>query len=72
MPGLLAREGEVDGSALVQFDFKLPGTVADLPPQNNAVHEGVRRDAESREQVNRFLMPGGKVEAVCGGVCNGG
>jgi hypothetical protein len=76
VPGLLAREGEVDGSALVQFDFKLPeplpGTVADLPPQNNAVHEGVRRDAESREQVNRFLMPGGKVEAVCGGVCYGG
>ncbi|HYO65745.1 MAG TPA: hypothetical protein VEU33_06650, partial [Archangium sp.] len=76
VPGLLAREGEVDGSALVQFDFKLPeplpGTVADLPPQNNAVHEGVRRDAESRDQVNRFLMPGGKVEAVCGGVCYGG
>lgn len=76
VPGLLAREGEVDGSALVQFDFKLPeplpGTVADLPPQNNAVHDGVRRDAESREQVNRFLMPGGKVEAVCGGVCYGG
>ncbi|OJT18140.1 hypothetical protein BO221_42390 [Archangium sp. Cb G35] len=76
VPGLLLREGEVDGSALVQFDFKLPdplpGTVADLPPENNAVHEGVRRDAESREQVNRFLTPGGKVEAVCGGICYGG
>jgi hypothetical protein len=76
VPGLPGREGEVDGSALVQFDFKvpepLPGTVADLPPQNNAVHDGVRRDAESREQVNRFLMPGGKVEAVCGGICYGG
>ncbi|AKJ02425.1 hypothetical protein ATI61_108188 [Archangium gephyra] len=76
VPGLLLSEGEVDGSALVQFDFKLPeplpGTVADLPPQNNAVHEGVRRDAESRDQVNRFLTPGGKVEAVCGGICYGG
>lgn len=76
VPGLLGSEGAVDGSALVQFDFKvpepLPGTVADLPPQNNVVHEGVRRDAESREQVNRFLMPGGKVEAVCSGICYGG
>jgi hypothetical protein len=76
VPWLPPQEGEVDGSALVQFDFKLPeplpGTVADLPPQDNGVHEAVRRDTESREQVNRFLMPGGKVEALCGGVCYGG
>jgi hypothetical protein len=33
---------------------------------------GVWRDAESRKQVNRFLMPGGKIEAVRGGICYGG
>ncbi len=76
VPMLPAEEGSVAGSALVQFDYRLPaplpGTFADLPAADNAVHEGVRRDANGREQVDRFLRPGGQVEGTCGGICFGG
>lgn len=76
VPMLPAEEGTVEGSALVQFDFglpsPLPGTVADLPAADNAVHEGVRRDDDGREQVDRFLRPNGQVEVTCDGICLGG
>ena len=76
VPQLPAQQGTIFDSALVQFDFglpaPLPGTVADLPTQDNAVHEGVRRDDEGRAQVDRFLMPGGQIEATCAGICRGG
>lgn len=76
VPMLPGQEGVIDGSALVQFDFglaaPLPGTVADLPAQDNAVHEGVRRDDEGRAQVDLFLRPGGQVEVTCSGICRGG
>ncbi|WNZ61183.1 hypothetical protein QEG98_35610 [Myxococcus sp. MxC21-1] len=76
VPMLPAEEGAVEGSALVQFDFglppPLPGTVADLPAADNAVHEGVRRDDDGREQVDRFLRPDGQVEVTCDGICLGG
>ncbi|WP_224248341.1 hypothetical protein [Hyalangium gracile] len=66
VPALPREPGALEGSALVQFDFQLPeplpGTVADLPAQDNPVHEGVRRDAAGRAQVDRFLQPGGRVE----------
>jgi len=66
VPELPHQQGTLDGSALVQFDFQLPeplpGTVADLPSQDNPVHEGVRRDTGGRDQVDRFLRPDGKVE----------
>jgi hypothetical protein len=66
VPALPHQQGTLDGSALVQFDFQLPeplpGTVADLPSQDNPVHEGVRRDTGGRDQVDRFLRPDGKVE----------
>jgi hypothetical protein len=67
VPALPHQQGAVEGSALVQFDFQLPeplpGTVADLPSQDNPVHEGVRRDTAGRDQVDRFLRPDGRVEA---------
>ncbi|WP_305849525.1 hypothetical protein [Pyxidicoccus parkwayensis] len=77
VPMLAADEGTLVGSGLVQFDFglpaPLPGTVADLPAQDNAVHEGVRRDDEGRAQVDRFLRPQGRIENTCGGaICQGG
>ncbi|WP_408889130.1 hypothetical protein ACJ2CR_34220 [Myxococcus faecalis] len=75
VPELPAVEGVLDGAALVQFDFglpsPLPGTVANLPADDNPVHEGVRRNTKGREQVDLFLRPDGKVEATCGGVCLG-
>ena len=76
VPLLPVQEGAIEGSALVQFDFglpaPLPGTVADLPTQDNPVHEGVRRDDEGRDQVDRFLRPDGRVEVTCDGICRGG
>jgi hypothetical protein len=77
VPMLPAEEAPIVGSALVQFDFglpaPLPGTVADLPAQDNPVHEGVRRDDEGRAQVDRFLRPQGQIENTCGGaICRGG
>ncbi|MFY0569928.1 hypothetical protein ACN28E_39705 [Archangium lansingense] len=67
VPMLPHEQGALDGSALVQFDFQLPeplpGTVADLPSQDNPVHEGVRRDAAGRDQVERFLRPDGRIES---------
>lgn len=67
VPALSRQQGALEGSALVQLDFllpePLPGTVADLPSEDNAVHEGVRRDAAGRDQVDRFLRPDGRVEA---------
>ncbi|MCP3104358.1 hypothetical protein LZ198_36390 [Myxococcus sp. K15C18031901] len=76
VPFLPSEEGTVETSALVQFDFglpsPLPGTVANLPEQDNPVHEGVRRNAQGREQVDLFLRPEGQVEPTCGGVCLGG
>jgi len=76
VPFLPAEEATLETSALVQFDFglpaPLPGTVANLPEQDNPVHEGVRRDADGRQQVDLFLRPDGKVEPTCGGICVGG
>lgn len=76
VPMLIAQQGPIEGSALTQFDFglpaPLPGTVADLPAQDNAVHEGVRRDLEGRAQVDLFLAPGSRVESTCVGICQGG
>lgn len=75
VPELPVFEGAIDGAALVQFDFglpsPLPGTVADLPAQDNPVHEGVRRNVKGREQVDLFLQPDGRVETTCGGICLG-
>ncbi|RLB45342.1 MAG: hypothetical protein DRJ42_30120 [Deltaproteobacteria bacterium] len=62
VPELEVREGSVDGSALVQFDFglpaPLPGTFAEPPTVENEVHDGVRRLPEAIEQLGAFLETG--------------
>jgi hypothetical protein len=71
--GLSQEALPIDGSAIVEFDFGIspePGHAAIPPVANNEVHEGVRRLPASREQLSRFLMPGGKIEATCDGVCD--
>jgi hypothetical protein len=62
-----------DGSAIEEFDFHAdpqPGIQAIPPLADNGVHEGVRATEAAREQLSRFLAPGGKVEQTCDGVCD--
>ncbi|MBK7584904.1 MAG: hypothetical protein IPI67_32530 [Myxococcales bacterium] len=71
--GITPVAGLIDGSAFAEFDFKIqpqPGYEAIPPVAQNEVHEGVRRLASAREQISRFLKPGGKVEPTCDGVCD--
>lgn len=71
--GIQPEAGAIDGSAIAEFDFGIepePGYQAIPPVANNPVHEGVRRLPAAREQLSRFLRPGGKVEATCDGVCD--
>lgn len=74
IPALPSSEGPLNGSGLVEFNFNvaepLPGTVATPPKDDNAVHEGVRRLARGREQVDRFLRPDGVIVHTCDGVCD--
>ncbi|MFT5429547.1 MAG: hypothetical protein ACI9OJ_000218 [Myxococcota bacterium] len=62
-------------SAYVEFDFglesPLPGDTANLPDdEDDPVHEGVRRAAGGRSQVDAFLKPDGMVANFCDGVCD--
>lgn len=59
--------------ALVEFDFgidPLPGELAVPPTTENEAHEGVRRLAAAKEQLDRFFRPGGMIEHTCDGVCD--
>lgn len=71
--GLEAAAGPLDGSALVEFDFGVdPSVGARAQPSagDTPAHEGVRRSKAGQEQLDRFLRPGGKVEATCDGPCD--
>lgn len=71
--GLPPTAGPIDGSAIVELDFGIdpePGVEAIPPVANNPVHEGVRRLPAAREQLSRFLKPGGKIEPTCDGACD--
>lgn len=57
-------------SGLVIIDFGLdpePGIAPRTVMEENAVHEGVRRDSQMKAQINTFLTPDGKIEDTCGG-----
>jgi hypothetical protein len=60
-------------SGIVEFDFgidPLPGIEALPAPEDNEVHEGVRRLPAAKDQLDRFLRPGGMVEHTCDGACD--
>ncbi len=62
-----------DGSGLQYFFFgidPLPDTIATPADDGNEVHEAVRRLAAGQAQIDRFLQPGGRIEATCTGVCD--
>ncbi len=41
-----------------------------LIPEENEVHEGIRRNPASQEQLDRFLRPGSIIEHTCDGPCD--
>lgn len=65
-----------EGSAGVVVDFMYPNPAGidaklpDPPPDEENVHEGVRRNPKIREQIDAFLRPGGKIENFCEGACD--
>jgi len=73
IPGLAEVDSPHDGSALVEFDFgidPLPGIEAIPPSVDTEAHEGVRRLEAAKEQLDRFLQPGGQIEHTCDGICD--
>ena len=69
--GIDAAEGPLTGIVYTQWDVEptpLP-PLTNVPPQDNAAHEAVRRLPAAIEQTRRFLRPGGDVENTCGGAC---
>ncbi|MBI5497361.1 MAG: hypothetical protein HY904_20270 [Deltaproteobacteria bacterium] len=74
LPGMETSTGPVDDSAYVQFDFHvaepLPGARPEFPSGDNEVHEGVRRAAAGRQQVDGFFRPDGVIVNHCDGPCD--
>jgi hypothetical protein len=57
-------------SAYVVYDLgATPLPEGTLPPAENGVHEGVRRDPRAQAQIVAFLHAGGQVVDTCGGAC---
>lgn len=60
-----------DGSGISIYDFGIEAsTVATPPTEGNVVHDGLRRLEAAKEQLDRFLRPGGLVEHTCEGPCD--
>lgn len=60
---------------LVVVDFQLatePGIEARLPTEEekNGVHEGVRRNARIKQQLDAFFRPDGVIQNLCDGACD--
>lgn len=60
--------------ALVPVDFKLaklPGIDCRIPTEQetNDVHEGVRRNAKIKRQLDQFFQQNGMIQDTCGGPC---
>ncbi len=64
------------GSAAIVVDFMYPNPAGiesrlpDKPPDDENVHEGVRRNPKIRDTIDAFLQPGGKIENFCDGPCD--
>lgn len=70
--GVPTQVGPIDGSAICAFDFGYgqPDLAARPNIKSNDAHNDQRGLAASMRQVDRFLRPGGKIEATCDGVCD--
>jgi len=75
VPGLVDVTGPYDGSAQIEFDFKLPpdkqhGVDSTIPSENNKVHDNVRKQDVVWKQIDGFLKPDGKIQSYCDGPCD--
>jgi len=74
--GLGTVPAPTDGSAGVVVDFMYPNPAGieaklpDPPPDEENVHEGVRRNPKIRDMIDAFLRPGGQIENFCEGPCD--
>ncbi len=71
--GLPPADAPHGGSAIVEFDFgidPLPGIQAIPPTSSTEAHDGVRLLEAAKEQLDRFLQPGGLIEHTCDGLCD--
>jgi hypothetical protein len=75
VPGLVDVTGPYDGSAQIDFDFKLPadkrhGIEATIPTEDNKVHGNLRKLEVVAKQIDAFLKPDGKIQSFCDGPCD--
>lgn len=73
--GLDDVNGPYDGSAQIDFDFKVPankhhGVEATIPTEDNKVHGNLRKLEVCWKQIDAFLKPDGKVQSFCDGACD--
>lgn len=69
--GVPMVQSPVTGSALTLFDFGVPlNDSAQASLDDNEVHEGVRRTAGSKAQLDQFFRPSGPIVAPCSGPCD--
>ena len=72
LPGFETFEAPYEGSGLVEYDFNLDPDPTDgwTIPDDNEVHEGLRRLGAVKAQMSAFLQPKGRIESTCLGVCD--
>lgn len=68
--GIPIVQGDVQGSAYIEYDYGVPPTPeTNLPPENdNPAHECVRRTPAAQAQVAHFLKTG-EIKNFCDGEC---
>jgi hypothetical protein len=73
VPLLETVAAPTEGSAFVEVAFPgepQPSPLSEIPEVDNAVHDRVRRNPPSMQQVDAFLRPGGRIEHFCDGGCD--
>jgi hypothetical protein len=75
VPGVEDVTGPYDGSAQIDFDFKLAadkqhGIEATIPTEDNRVHGNLRKLDVVWKQIDAFLKPDGKIQSFCDGACD--
>ncbi|MBK8939323.1 MAG: hypothetical protein IPM79_17295 [Polyangiaceae bacterium] len=64
--------GPTQGSALTVFDFGYEAEYGAVPGETNDVHDIVRSQPESQQQISNFFQPDGVIDNPCSGVCDPG
>ena len=74
--GVETTPAPATGSAAIVVDFMWPNPAGiesklpDKPPDEQNVHEAVRRNPKIRDAIDAFLQPDGKIANFCDGPCD--